>query len=63
MARAIRLTLVKSMAGRPERQRAVLTGLGLTKMRKTVVRQDTPEIRGMVAKVLHLVQVEEMEAC
>ncbi|MBM1002442.1 MAG: 50S ribosomal protein L30 [Desulfofustis sp. PB-SRB1] len=38
---------------------ATLTGLGLTKMNKTITRKDTPEIRGMLAKVSHLVRIEE----
>ena len=59
MADTITFTLVKSGIGSPKQIRATLTGLGLTKMQKTVTRKDTPEIRGMLAKVAHLVQVEE----
>ncbi len=59
MADTITFTLVKSGIGSPKKIRATLTGLGLTKMQKTVTRKDTPEIRGMLAKVAHLVQVEE----
>jgi len=59
MDKTVKMTLVKSMAGRPRTQRAVLIGLGLTKMSKTVTRKDTPEIRGMLAKVQHLVRIEE----
>ncbi|MCD6585517.1 MAG: 50S ribosomal protein L30 [Desulfobacteraceae bacterium] len=54
----IKITLVKSMNGRPEKHRKVLRGMGLTKMNKTVELQDTPSIRGMVNKVTHLVKVE-----
>lgn len=53
------MTLTKSMIGSTKKVRATLTGLGLTRMQKTVVRMDTPEIRGMVRKVQHLVTVEE----
>ncbi|MFC1831949.1 50S ribosomal protein L30 [Thermodesulfobacteriota bacterium] len=59
MADTITFTLVKSGIGSPKKIRATLTGLGLTKMQKTVTRKDTPEIRGMLAKVAHLVHVEE----
>jgi large subunit ribosomal protein L30 len=54
----IMITLKRSGIGRPERQRATLRGLGLTKLHKTVVLKDTPEIRGMLAKVIHLVEVK-----
>ncbi|MEJ2056218.1 MAG: 50S ribosomal protein L30 [Desulfofustis sp.] len=59
MADTITFTLVKSGIGSTKKTRATLTGLGLTKMQKTVTRKDTPEIRGMLAKVSHLVRVEE----
>ncbi len=59
MADTITFTLVKSGIGSTRKTRATLTGLGLTKMQKTVTRKDTPEIRGMLAKVAHLVRVEE----
>jgi len=55
----IKITLVKSMNGRPEKHRKVLRGMGLTKMNKTVELEDTPSIRGMVNKVTHLVKVED----
>lgn len=55
----IRITLRKSRIGSTKRVRATLTGLGLTRTNKTVVRKDTPEIRGMIRKVSHLVAVEE----
>ena len=59
MAEKFKITLVKSMVGRPEKHRKVLRGMGLTKMNKTVELVDTPEIRGMVQKVSHLVRTEE----
>lgn len=59
MADTITFTLVKSGIGSTKKVRATLTGLGLTKMQKTVTRKDTPEIRGMLAKVKHLVRIEE----
>ena len=60
MADTITFTLVKSGIGSTDKIRATLTGLGLTKMNKTVTRKDTPEIRGMLAKVGHLVRIEEV---
>ncbi len=59
MTETITFTLVKSEIGSTKKIRATLTGLGLTKLNKTITRKDTPEIRGMLAKVAHLVRVEE----
>ena len=61
MAAKLKITLVKSMIGRPERQRKVLRGMGLTKLNKTVELEDTPSIRGMVNNVSHLVRAEEIK--
>lgn len=57
----LKITLVKSYIGRPQKQRAILRGMGLEKSRRTVLLNDTPEIRGMVNKVRHLVSVEDLE--
>ena len=54
----ITIRLVRSMIGRPEKHRLVLRGMGLTKVHKVVVLPDTPQTRGMIAKVKHLVRVE-----
>jgi large subunit ribosomal protein L30 len=54
----ITVRLVRSMIGRPEKQRLVLRGMGLTKMQKSVQLPDTPQVRGMINKVKHLVRVE-----
>ena len=61
MAEAKRITvrLVRSMIGRPEKQRLVLRGMGLTKMQQTVQLPDTPQVRGMIDKVKHVIRVEE----
>jgi large subunit ribosomal protein L30 len=59
MTGVLKVTLVKSMIGRPEKHRRVLRGMGLTRLNKTVELQDTPSIRGMVNKVAHLVRTEE----
>lgn len=59
MSDTITFTLVKSGIGSTEKIRATLTGLGLTKMHKRVTRKATPEIKGMLNKVAHLIRVEE----
>lgn len=59
MAQNLKITLVKSMIGRPQKHRKVLLAMGLTKIGKTVVLEDTPSNRGMINKVSHLVKAEE----
>ena len=61
MAGKLRITLVKSPIGRPEKHRKVLRGMGLTKMNRTVELENTDAIKGMVNKVSHLVSAEEIE--
>lgn len=56
----LKLTLRKSVIGSTKKIGQTLIGLGLTRTNKTIIRKDTPEIRGMVAKVRHLVDVEEI---
>lgn len=58
----LNITLVRSVIGRPERQRVTVRTLGLRKLNQTVTHNDTPEIRGMVAKVGHLVKMDEVDA-
>lgn len=58
---ALRITLVKSSIGVPEKLRKVLDGLGVRKTNSSVVRKNCPEILGMVFKVKHLVEVTEVE--
>ena len=60
MAEAGKITvrLVRSMIGRPEKQRLVLRGMGLTKLQQSVQLPDTPQVRGMIDKVKHLIRVE-----
>jgi large subunit ribosomal protein L30 len=60
MAETLKITLTKSEIGSTKKIRATLVGLGLTKREKTIIRKDTPEIRGMLRKVEHLVTVEEV---
>jgi large subunit ribosomal protein L30 len=59
--KVLRITQVRSQIGFAQKQRRVLTGLGLGRIGRTVTRFDSPTIRGMVAKITHLVSVEEME--
>jgi large subunit ribosomal protein L30 len=56
----IKITQVRSGIGRPLRQKRTLVALGLRKMHQTVEKEATPQIIGMVAKVQHLVSVEEL---
>jgi large subunit ribosomal protein L30 len=55
----LRVTLVRSPIGYDKRQKATVRALGLRRMHQTVQQADTPAVRGMLAKVRHLVQVEE----
>jgi large subunit ribosomal protein L30 len=57
----LRITQIRSVVGRPRRQKDTVRALGLKRIRHAVVKDDRPEIRGMVAAVGHLVQVEEVE--
>ena len=57
----LQITQVKSLIGSKQDQRATLRGLGLRRIRHTVVQPDRPEIRGMIAKVSHLVEVVEAD--
>ncbi|QIG55135.1 50S ribosomal protein L30 [Altererythrobacter sp. BO-6] len=55
--KTIKIKQIGSPIRRPESQRKILIGLGLNKMHKVVERQDTPEVRGAIAKIPHLVTV------
>ena len=55
----VKVTLLKSPTGFNRNQRAVVTGLGLRRIRHTVELKDTPSTRGMIHKVRHLVEVAE----
>ena len=58
----LRVTQVRSVIGCKENQRATLRSLGLRKIRQSVDRADTPQVRGMIQTVRHLVTVEEVPA-
>jgi large subunit ribosomal protein L30 len=55
----LQITLVKSAIGYPKQQKATVRALGLSRINKTVAQPNTPEIRGMIDKIIHLVVVEK----
>ena len=57
----LKIQLVRSVIGRPRKQREVVKGLGLRRIDSVVVRKDCPEIRGMINKISHLVTMEVLE--
>ncbi|MDD4169178.1 MAG: 50S ribosomal protein L30 [Desulfotomaculaceae bacterium] len=56
----LKITLVRSLISRPADQRVTVRTLGLTKLNRSVIQEDTPQIRGMINKVSHLLKVEEV---
>ncbi|MDG5813727.1 50S ribosomal protein L30 [Chitinispirillales bacterium ANBcel5] len=60
MSKKLKITQVKSTIGRLENQKRTVKALGLIKLNKSVIHEDTPVIRGMVEKVKHLVTIEEV---
>lgn len=57
----IKVRLVRSLIGRPKKQREVVKGLGLRKINSEVIRKDCPEIWGMIKRIPHLLEVEILE--
>ena len=57
----VRVTQVRSIIGRPKRQRDTMVALGLRKMNASIEHESTPQINRMIAKVSHLVKVEEVK--
>jgi large subunit ribosomal protein L30 len=57
----LRVTQIRSVIDRPKDQKATIRRLGLLRIRHSVVKEDRPDIRGMIAKVAHLVSVENVE--
>ena len=57
----LKVTQVRSVIHRPEDQKQTVRRLGLHRIRDSVIKDDRPEIRGMIAKVQHLVRVEEVQ--
>lgn len=58
-AGTIKVTLVRSAIGYPKPQKETVRALGLRRLNQTVEHKDTPALRGMLAKVVHLIRVEE----
>lgn len=59
MNNTLRIKLIKSQIGRKEKQRRTLSALGLRRLNQVVIKPDNPQIRGMVAHVVDMVEVEE----
>lgn len=62
MMAQVKITLTRSLIGYPKDQRATVKALGLTKIRTSVVKEDSSALRGMIHKVEHMVKVEEVKA-
>ena len=60
MSKQLEITLTRSVIGRKEKQVKTVEALGLKKIRQSVVREDTPVLRGMINVVSHLVTVKEV---
>ncbi len=58
-ASTIRIRQVRSGIGSPEKHKKILGSLGLGKLHRTVERPDTPSVRGMIAKIPHLVEIDQ----
>ena len=59
MSKKLEITLTRSVIGKNERQRKTVQTLGLKKVNDSVVREDTPAVRGMINKISHIVTVKE----
>ena len=60
MAKKLKITQTKSIIDRIEPQKRTIAALGLGRPNYSVIKKDTPQIRGMIRKVIHLVSVEEV---
>lgn len=61
MAKKLKITQTKSVIDSPKKQRLTMEALGIRRMHQTVVHDDTPQIRGMIGKVQHLVEVTDAD--
>jgi large subunit ribosomal protein L30 len=59
MSTILNVTLIKSTIGKPKKHRDIVTGLGLKHINQSVKHSDTPEIRGMIAKISHMLTVAQ----
>ena len=55
----LKITLVKSTIGKPKKHRDIVAGLGLKKLNQVVELSDTPEVRGMIAKISHMLNIAQ----
>ncbi len=61
MSKQLKITWTKSFIGYPETQRKTIKSLGLRKLNHSVIKPDSPQLRGQINKVSHLVAIEELE--
>ena len=61
MAKRLKIRQTKSAINRSEKQKRTVRALGIHRLHQTVIHDDTPQVRGMVNKVIHLVTVEELD--
>jgi len=59
MSAKLQVTLVKSTIGKPKKHRDIVAGLGLKKLNKTIEVADTPQVRGMIAKISHMLTITQ----
>lgn len=59
--KSLKITQVRSLIGQKPNHKKTIAALGLKRIRHTVIKNDTPQIRGMIKKVVHMVEVEEVE--
>lgn len=57
--KTLKVTLKRSLIGRPEKHRRIIKALGLRKINHSVIHKDTPEIRGMIHRTSHMIEVSE----
>lgn len=61
MAKQLEIRQIKSIVGRQQVQKRTIEALGIKRIHQRVVHEDTPQIRGMIRRVIHLVEVREIE--
>ena len=60
MERKLKITQIRSTIGRIKKQKEIIKALGIRKLYQSVMHEDTPQMRGMIEKVKHLIEVEEI---
>lgn len=61
MKKQISIRLTRSLIGKPNKQRKIVQALGLRKINHEVIREDIPSVRGMIHRILHMVEVNEVK--